>query len=839
MNLLNLLTRKNLQLNKKRTIVTIIGIILSVALIMAVSTMYNSLISSLINFEKNKVGNFHVQYKDVDEKGLDEIKQNRKIEDVYITEDVGYAKIDSKNEYKPYAFIKKFNSESLSNLAINLVSGRLPKNENEIVIPTHLKTNGRVNYKIGDTITLNIGKRVSNNEELDQYNTYEKDQEEIIDAKEHTYKIVGIINRPSKAVEYMTSPGYTFITYLDKIDNKIDVYTKYTKEGVKEATKVTAAIIGMEEKHLDKLITGNFDSEEESEKLFKEYNDARYRFDQNQYLMQLETDPLRVSGVNNIGFVVAIVCIIILVTSVFCIKNSFDISITEKIKQYGMLRSIGATKKQIRQNVFYEATTLGIIAIPLGLLLGILASYILIIVSNIFLTNMMTDNLNLVFGISIYPFIVSIVLGLITIYLSALRSAFKASKVSPIESIRNSANIKIKAKKLKTPKIIDKVFGIGGSISYKNIKRNKKKYKTTVISIIVSVSIFIALSSFMSLAFRAVDNEVARTEYNISLNLDYDKDKVEKIEKFDYINQITVAKETQGYTLKDELINIHTLGDREYKNYVQSLNLNYDDVKDKIIFVDTYVDTKEENGKIVKTKKTRFDFKENDTIALKIENEIKNIKIAKITEKNPFGFKLISSEKIIMSDELFDQITVHTPYTRIYIDSDNPDKLQDNIDEYLKETNYVLSNSNESVNNMNNLFTLVAIFLYGFIIVITLIGITNIYNTITTNMELRKMEFANLKSLGMTNYEFNRMIRLESLFIGLKSLIFGVPIGCGLSYLIYNFLGKEEGLAYELPILSILISIVAVFILIHILMKYSIKKINKQNIIETIRNENI
>ena len=140
---------------------------------------------------------------------------------------------------------------------------------------------------------------------------------------------------------------------------------------------------------------------------------------------------------------------------------------------------------------------------------------------------------------------------------------------------------------------------------------------------------------------------------------------------------------------------------------------------------------------------------------------------------------------------------------------------------------------------MSNLFTLVGIFLYGFIIVISLIGITNIFNTITTNMELRKQEFAMLKSVGMTTKEFNRMIRLESLFMGVKSLFFGIPIGIALSYIIYHFLSEESGIPYKLPIVAIIISIAVVFILISLIMKYSMSKINKQNTIETIRNENI
>ena len=140
---------------------------------------------------------------------------------------------------------------------------------------------------------------------------------------------------------------------------------------------------------------------------------------------------------------------------------------------------------------------------------------------------------------------------------------------------------------------------------------------------------------------------------------------------------------------------------------------------------------------------------------------------------------------------------------------------------------------------MKNMVFLIGIFLYGFIIVVTLIGITNVFNTITTSMELRKQEFAILKSIGMTSSEFNKMIRLESIFMCIKSLIYGISIGLLLSYLIYYALGFRNGIKFELPVIGILISSLFVFILISILMKYSINKINKQNTIDTIRNENI
>lgn len=198
-----------------------------------------------------------------------------------------------------------------------------------------------------------------------------------------------------------------------------------------------------------------------------------------------------------------------------------------------------------------------------------------------------------------------------------------------------------------------------------------------------------------------------------------------------------------------------------------------------------------------------------------------------------------SARYIIVSDEMFDSIA-ESKGLDIFYKSNNATKLQDDIDNYLKgEDYYSINNIAENVKKSNNLFTLIGIFLYGFIIVISLIGITNIFNTITTNMELRKQEFAMLKSVGMTTKEFNRMIRLESIFMGVKALFFGIPIGVALSYVIYHFLSKESGIPYKPPVVAIIISIVVVFILISLIMKYSMNKINKQNTIETIRNENI
>lgn len=874
MNLINKLTIKNLKLNKKRTIVTIIGIILSVALITAVASMVVSFRSSLIVFEKTMRGNYHYGFKNVSSTDLTYFKDNRNIENYYITKYIGYAPIiESKNEYKPYAFIMAFDKSALSNTGLTLLEGRMPENSNEIVIPRHLKNNGRVTYKIGSTISLDIGKRLAGNDELDQNNSFVLDEENF--KKEYTkeYKVVGIVERPSGNIEPYTAPGYTFITLLDEDYSKgiYNVYTRYTKKGINNKDKVTANILGIDEKIYTSGRNGDL-----TNAYFDELKKAKYQLIENTTLIRLESFSIKDNTMQVLYNLAAIVIIIIVVTSVFCIKNSFEISITEKIKQYGMLRSIGATGKQIKKNVLYEGLILSFIGIPLGLLSGIFASYILIQVTNYFLSNGL--ELKLIYKTSFIAILLSILISLITIYFSARKSAKKASRVSPINAIRNSDGIKIKSKKMHTPYLIKKVFGIGGVISYKNLKRSSKKYRTTVISIIVCVSVFIGLTSFIDIGFRVIKTKYGEVSYNISINMNNDRNKVNEILSYDGIKRFSYIRNKSALIAKPLLnkeyyelnsyydsdgnklpidkvenynITIASLGDEEYKRYINKLGLNYDESKDKYILINNTFETKTVKGKAKSVELSMLDYKDNDSIKVAINNNnndtnneqtklYNDISIIKVTSIRPLGYENTYGRPLfIVSDEYMNSL-LEEKYAVLNIDSTNPDKLQDDVEKLLKDSKYNIYNLDKEENMLQSYYTLMAIFLYGFITVIALIGVTSIFNTITTNVELRSREFAMLKSIGMTKKEFNRMIRLESLFYGTKSLIIGIPIGILISYFIYNiFGGMNLIIKYTLPIKGIIISILVVFILITVIMKYSVNKINKQNTIETIRNENI
>lgn len=861
MNILKNIAYKNLQLNKKRNIVTIIGIILSVALITALSSLVVSFKESIINLEKHINGDFHYSFDGVQSNDLSIFENNRSIENFYKVGTLGYAKINTENEYKPYAYVITMDKNDFNSVGIELTDGELPKNNNEIIIPRHLRNNGKVDLKVGDTITLEVGSRMSEGYALGQNNPYEETNNETIEnTVSVTYKVVGIFERPSTALEPFSSPGYTFITTNASGVKNYTVFARYTREGLKNEYKVTAGILGVNEKVLKKNIQ-EFNYKEVNE---KEQGKSKFYFDINRYLIMLETNAYGDSSMKALLVLSTIVTVIIIVTSVYCIKNSFNISITEKTKEYGILKSVGATTSQIKKSVYYEAFLLGCVGIPIGILSGVLASFILIHVVNFFIRSMFVGNEYLIFKISYLSIVISIILSIITIFMSSKKGAKIASKTSPMVLIRGNDDIKVNSKKLKTPKYINKLFGIGGVVSYKNIKRNKKKYRTTIVSIVMSVSVYIALSYFVNTAFDVVKMAKGSYTYNLvytsytkDYNLNYNNvlnfSKHDTVKKYSVVRTSIITgnfkaskdfKKYNAYMSEEKpILNSVTfisVGKEEYLRYISKLGLNYNSVKDKGILIDNNIgyDTK----KKLEVSYNMTDNKKGDIINFTSMKEDKtfDMELASVTNIRPFGYENnYGSLVMVISDEYMERLD-KLESVSLYVESTDPDKLQSDIDKMCKDTEgcYV-NNVDATVKQMKSIYTVIAIFLYGFIIVISLIGITNIFNTITTNMTLRKREFATLKSIGMTSNEFNRMIFLESFFYIFKSLLIGIPIGVLLSYLIFKGFTNQVLFSYKVPFKGIIVSIAIVCLLIVWLNNYSSKKANKGNVIETIRNENI
>lgn len=858
MNVLNKLTKRNLTLNKKRTIVTIIGIMLSTALIVCVSGMVTSFQATLINQSIKEDGYYHVAIKDMKKEDALALANNRDIKDYYISNEVGYAPFSSTNMFKPYLYITAYNEKALQNLGITLIEGRLPENPNEIMISNHAIEGGGFTGKIGDTLTLQIGNRIIEDEGetfiLNQNNplvteTEETEENAIIPQEkmiesfdkigEKTYTIVGIIKRPNYDIEGYAAPGYTCITYTDEIKEKTSAFVLYKDaKGYDDKTK---NIVG--------------------EKYDYSFNSSYLR-----WLGVTDSETM-----NALYIVAAIVITIIIVSSVFVIKNSFAISITEKYKMYGMLRSVGATSKQIKKNVLFEGFFLGLIAIPIGIVCGVLAIVILVFLINLIIGDYL-DGIKFVYSIPVMPILLSIVLASITIYLSTIFIAKKAGKISAIEAIRSNNDIKIKSKKLKTPRIIKSLFKTGGVIAYKNLKRNKKKYRTTVVSIVVSIFVFLSLSSFIQFGFKMAGMYYVNMDYNMSIysNVETKKDKIEafkEIANFDMVDRYSIVRmdmlqvdkkqfsdygkeimklygmdvDASNRDGEDYTIGVVALGEQEYNRYLKKIGVSGD--KPVGILLDEFKDTINKKNYVGNL----YNLKNNDTFEgiRKEENQKEPFQIEIIrSEERPMGLErsYFFGGYLIVSDEIFDTYfeDLH-PY--MYVQAKDTKKLEEQMDTLSKEKEDFkgigYTNYEEEVKAENAMVLIISIFLYGFITVISLIGITNIFNTITTNMNLRSKEFAMLKSVGMTNREFNRMIRLESIFYGMKSLLIGIPLGLIGSYVIY--LAFKEGLefSYALPFKSIIIVILFVSIIIGIIMKYSLSKINKQNIIETIRNDNI
>lgn len=845
MNILNKLSIKNLKLNKKRTISTIIGIVLSVALICAVATMATSFRETLLQGAISKKGYYHIKLSDITENDIKDIKNNRDIKDIKQIQEVGYAELKtSQNKDKPYIHLYSMENSTFEFLKFKLIEGNFPKNENEIIISKHIITNGKSDIKIGDTITLDVGKRISSdNIELDSSCSYNSEHEKIEDSEKHTFKVVGIIERPNYTFENTGDPGYTMITTnLNK--GKTEAYLSLKEP--KEYKSSISELLGVKYDDLDVIE--------------KNGGETKYNYKINSEILRWEVFAFSDSTVSMLYSVIGVVIFIIIFTSVFCIRNSFAISITEKIKMYGMLSSVGATRKQIKKNVIFEAMALGLIGIPLGILSGLFVDFVLLKIVNVLLSDALVGYADgIVFKVSIIPIIISVILGFITIYLSAISSAKKAAKVSPIEQLRNSDEIKIKNKKLKTPKIIEKVFKTGGVLAYKNLKRSKKKYRTTVISIAVSVFIFITMNAFITNMFDLTGQYYEDYDYNFIVESSkFTDEEINKIVKQESVESYHILYQPKRmYEIRDlskiheygkELITEELSGEKycglylvaldeaSFKEYSKKIGVKFEDVKDTGILCDEYNEYDKETGAV--ELKRLYKYEKGDTIVGEYNKEELKIKVGDVSKIKPYGLERVFYDGgyLVVNKNEFKNIDFSDDVT-ITIQSNNTTELQTAIEE--KDSSLTIVNLEDVAKEEKSMILVTNIFLYGFIAVITLIGVTNIFNTITSNMELRQKEFAMLKSIGMTKKEFNRMINLETLFYGTKSLLYGIILGLLGTLAMYKAFSVKIDAGMYIPIKPIIISVIFVFILIFIIMRYSISKINKQNTIETIRKENI
>lgn len=868
MNLYTSLTLRYLKENKRRTIVTIIGIILSTALICGIGNISVSLMDHQIIETIANDGEFHATFYDIKKDDISTITNSAGISKSALSESLGYAKLDKYDKYMIQ--IKEYDENDFKGYQIKLKDGRFPSNDKEIVLSEEsLK---KSNKKIGDSISFNIGKRVDEDGNSREGDLLAYENEKIINATKKDFKIVGTIEKPG--FEWNGSDAVvTGITYLDinNIDKNQDVNVSISVNKPTEIYEIAPKIAKNLGLKLKDVSGDNYNNKQGIH-----YENLSF----NEHLLRLQGASVYSNINNSIYMIIIIVTVLVVICTIATVYNAFSISISERKKQFGILNSIGATKSQIIKLVFIEAFIVSVIAIPIGIVCGTISVDLVFRFIQRFFENSFIADMNLRVVYNPYIIIGSILIVLITIGISAILPAITAAKISPLEAIKNSSNLKIG--KVKDSKIVRFIFKTEGVLAYKNLRRNKKKFRITLFSLIISVVIFISFSGFMKLFIKA--NQVQSSQMNYDLYLykngfaEDDKiinelKKVKGIENFSINNEYSIGTNVgenninKGYKeLIEKYFTKENKNDEVVYNFSNSLFFFPGDEAISKLKLKTGKFDKEtaikENGIILRNKSYYEELGKKGDVSLT------NYKVGDIIDAYEIGYDEKNDKEIIETvklkvlattedllpgqlsssymgldfityDEVGQKLGFNINKGRMYISTNKEENTRKAIKEIAEKYGYTVNDEIEYARKNEQSMMAMKVFVYGFVSVISLVSITNIVNTISTNINLRKREFAIIKSIGVTPSGFNKMIYLESLLYGALSLIYGIPIGMGITILMNKTLGDVINLGMVIPWNAIIISFVGIFIITFIASYIPMKKINKENIIDSIRQESI
>lgn len=863
MNIVYKLTIRNLKQNKKRTLVTIIGVIISVAMVTAVATLAFSFSDLMIRQTVADRGEWHVEYQDVTKEQLTAIQGDDKTKSMAITRDLGYASLEgSQNPNKPYVFIKEYDAQGFEQFQVELSKGRLPQTDKEVVISEPVATNGKVKYEIGDHLSLRVGERFEQGSEhpLDQTEPLRRQDGAVTETLQHIktrdYTVVGFIKRP--VWETAWAPGYTVISYVD--------------ENIMGANdRVNAAVV------LKKINPSLF---AHAENLAKS-NDIE--------TVQFNSDLLHYYGLSKSGAsqsmmysLSAILMAIIMIGSISLIYNAFAISVSERSRHLGMLASVGATKRQKRNSVLFEGVIIGLISIPIGILCGLAGIGITFWFMNTMIQGALWTNEKLMVIVTPLSLFIACVVSMITIFISAYLPAIKASKVSAMDAIRQSTDVKLTTKAVKTPKLIRKLFGIEAEIGLKNLKRNKRRYHAIVFSLVISIVLFLTVSFFTNNMKQSL--ELSQEGVNYDIQLSYSDGKkiedpllqsivslngvteynlVQELYKSAWVDPSVIADELQEMVKKDSSlledgkfryeIKLHALNDLSLQAYAKAVGADYEQLTDPdhpgAIVIDNTKYQDIDTGKYVQTKAMYLNVGQsiglsNNYIDNTEEEKVNQVTVTALTDQSLMGMSpaFLGGVNMIVSEQVMDRLAddeeLANVQTYLYLKSEEPLKTQQLIEE-MNETNLNVYNVFQSRKNEEQTLLMISVFSYGFIILISAIAIANIFNTISTGLSLRKREFAMLKSVGMTPTGFAKMMNYESLFYGIKSLLFGLPISFAVMLLLYRAFANKFSYGFAVPWINVLSVVVAVFVMVISAIIFSSRKVKKENIIDALKQENI
>ncbi|WP_195984002.1 ABC transporter permease [Clostridium sp. D33t1_170424_F3] len=856
MNILHKVTLQSMKKNRTRTIVTIIGVILSAAMITAVATFGTSLLNFLVNGSIAKYGGWHVAFPDMEASVVQEQMQDDAVAGAASFENIGYAVLEGGNSpEKPYLFLAGFNDKTFDTLPVTLISGRLPANGREVLVPSHVAIKSGVRLKIGDTLSLAVGSRMDKGKTLNQHDPYRSGKESLVPKEEETYTVVGICERPG--FEEHSAPGYTLITKAEA-ENQTDSFSLFVTLNNPRQVKAYANRVATAGTYF--------------------LNDNVLRF------MGISDDQL----FNMFLYVVGgILVAIIMIGSIFLIYNSFNISMNERMRQFGILSSVGATVKQLRNSVLFEGLCIGAVGIPIGVLVGIGSTGLVIpLVAGNF-GNIVPTAVPLTLSVFPPAIVAAAVVSLITIFISAYIPARKAAKTPVMECIRQTNEIKIESKAIKTSKLAQRVYGLEGTLALKNFKRNKKRYRSIVLSLTLSVVLFVSGSAFGTTLERLSERMMMDIDYDLLFYTE-DMDIHEELPLYDRLKtaggvyestyQAVLGyscavntddfsdryREYAGYAAPGEMvqlpIDLQFIEDNEYLRFLNELGLpaeEYTGQNAKMFAVakkrTAGTDGPSEIFDLFAQRSGTFQVspktgdgpmpEQGQTINLTfVDTYPIDPPPEKTTEsgKNPTVFMVVAPYSLI---EKFEAPEVHTKIG-LSFRSKTPSQSETEMEAMIQENGntsaYTLYNIHATLEQNRSMTFVIDVFTYIFVIMISLIAVANVFNTISTNIRLRRRELAMLRSVGMSDRSFNKMMNFECAFYGMRTLLFGLPIAGISSWLIYKGIVSVEKLdnfAYLFPWGSMAISVFSVLFIVFITMLYAIDKIKKENIIDALRDD--
>lgn len=859
MNLYTSLTLRYLKQNKRRTLVTIIGIILATALICGIGNICTSFMDYQMRDQIKTSGSFYATFTDIDKEKASVITKSSGVSEYGYKKDLGSIILDKKDSTS--LDINVFDKNTINSFQITLKNGNYPKNQSEIVVTQALLN--KWNKKIGDKITLNLGELI-----YDDMGMISK----LKNSQKTTFKIVGTLDKAPYNSKLFAIAGFDINTVNKNEKFDVSICTKNPKDIYKTAISI-GKNIGLVQKDNPQDESYNYD--EQANLYFKdiEYNEGLLRL-------------LGASSYSNINItlllIVGLVASLVIIATIATIYNSFSIAISERKKQFAILNSIGATKSQIMKFVFLEGFLVSIVGIPIGLLSGTVAIDIVFKVIKTFFKTSMFGELDLRVVFSPIVLILSTLVILLTIFISALIPAINAAKISPLEAIKNSSNLKVG--KIKSSKLVKKIFKTEGELAYKNLRRNKGKFRITLFSLVISIVIFISFNGFVDMFIEAnqinygsITNDLTLYENNLLTKEEVQKT-IDELKKINGLKDVAIDK---GYNLNvhvdEKNINKDLRESLKQSRYVDMDNSNYNFINSRL-YIPGYFSisniklsegkfdrktAKAENGVILvrysyqeslakKGKVVLSNYKVGDTLNCTITSydsdgkesakEVK-LKILAITDEILTGNNQYpeTSFGVVAYDDLIPSLGItDDKSSSIYYVATNQEKsTRDEVKKVAEENNLSVIDSIDEAQKLEQTMNVMKIFVYGFIVVISLVSVTNIINTISTNINLRKREFAIIKSIGVTPQGFKKMIYMESILYGILSLLYGIPIGICMNVLMNKILEGVITVQTLIPYKAILICVVAIFIITFIASYIPLKKISKENIIDNIRQESI